>query len=77
MPAGWVTRLPSAGPVRSARRPARHVVGPDAARRRRRPVRAGASAPIVEAMRTEVTCGQYLDMVAQAHPLEAGSGDRR
>ena len=25
--------------------------------------------PIVKAMRTEVTCGQYLDMVAQAHPL--------
>ena len=25
--------------------------------------------PIVEAMRTEVTAGQYLDMVAQAHPL--------
>jgi geranylgeranyl diphosphate synthase type I len=25
--------------------------------------------PIVEAMRTEVTGGQYLDMVAQAHPL--------
>jgi len=25
--------------------------------------------PIVEAMRTEVTCGQYLDMVAQAHQL--------
>jgi geranylgeranyl diphosphate synthase, type I len=25
--------------------------------------------PIVEAMRTEVTCGQSLDMVAQAHPL--------
>ncbi len=25
--------------------------------------------PIVEAMRTEVTCGQYLDVVAQAHPL--------
>ncbi len=25
--------------------------------------------PIVEAMRTEVTSGQYLDMVAQAHPL--------
>jgi geranylgeranyl diphosphate synthase type I len=25
--------------------------------------------PIVEAMRTEVTCGQYLDIVAQAHPL--------
>ena len=33
--------------------------------------------PIVEAMRTEVTCGQYLDMVAQAHPLRtARSGDR-
>jgi geranylgeranyl diphosphate synthase, type I len=25
--------------------------------------------PIVEAMRTEVTCGQYLDILAQAHPL--------
>jgi geranylgeranyl diphosphate synthase type I len=25
--------------------------------------------PIVEAMRTEVTCRQYLDIVAQAHPL--------
>jgi geranylgeranyl diphosphate synthase type I len=25
--------------------------------------------PILEAMRTEVTCGQYLDIVAQAHPL--------
>jgi geranylgeranyl diphosphate synthase, type I len=25
--------------------------------------------PIVEAMRTEVTCGQYLDIMAQAHPL--------
>ena len=25
--------------------------------------------PIVDAMRTEVTCGQYLDIVAQAHPL--------
>jgi geranylgeranyl diphosphate synthase type I len=25
--------------------------------------------PIIEAMRTEVTCGQYLDIVAQAHPL--------
>ena len=25
--------------------------------------------PIVEAMRVEVTCGQYLDIVAQAHPL--------
>ena len=26
--------------------------------------------PIVEAMRTEVTCGQYLDIVAQSHPLQ-------
>jgi geranylgeranyl diphosphate synthase, type I len=26
--------------------------------------------PLLELMRTEVTCGQYLDMVAQAHPLE-------
>ncbi len=25
--------------------------------------------PIAEAMRVEVTCGQYLDIVAQAHPL--------
>ncbi len=25
--------------------------------------------PIVEAMRTEVTCGQFLDIIAQAHPL--------
>jgi geranylgeranyl diphosphate synthase type I len=25
--------------------------------------------PVVEAMRTEVTCGQYLDVVAQTHPL--------
>jgi len=25
--------------------------------------------PILEAMRTEVTCGQYLDVVAQVHPL--------
>lgn len=25
--------------------------------------------PIVEAMRTEVTCGQFLDIVAQSHPL--------
>jgi geranylgeranyl diphosphate synthase, type I len=29
----------------------------------------GRALPIVEAMRTEVTCGQYLDIVAQAHPL--------
>jgi geranylgeranyl diphosphate synthase type I len=29
--------------------------------------------PIVEAMRTEVTCGQFLDVVAQAHPLASAS----
>ncbi|MBA3528243.1 MAG: polyprenyl synthetase family protein, partial [Propionibacteriaceae bacterium] len=29
--------------------------------------------PILEAMRTEVTCGQYLDVVAQAHRLPADS----
>jgi geranylgeranyl diphosphate synthase type I len=29
--------------------------------------------PIVEAMRTEVTCGQFLDVVAQAHPLASTS----
>jgi len=28
--------------------------------------------PLVEAMRVEVTCGQYLDVVAQAQPLHAG-----
>ncbi|HET9873862.1 MAG TPA: polyprenyl synthetase family protein [Propionibacteriaceae bacterium] len=27
--------------------------------------------PVVEAMRTEVTCGQYLDVLAQVHPLRA------
>nr|WP_231930559.1 polyprenyl synthetase family protein [Friedmanniella luteola] len=27
--------------------------------------------PVAEAMRTEVTCGQYLDIVAQAQPLRA------
>jgi geranylgeranyl diphosphate synthase type I len=34
--------------------------------------------PILETMRTEVTCGQYLDVVAQAHPLRrpAEAGDR-
>ena len=26
--------------------------------------------PILQAMRTEVTCGQYLDVLAQAHPLD-------
>lgn len=30
--------------------------------------------PVVEAMRTEVTCGQYLDMLAQARPLRADVG---
>ncbi len=32
-----------------------------------------AGSPIVQAMRTEVTCGQYLDVVAQARPLPAGA----
>lgn len=34
--------------------------------------------PLAEAMRTEVTCGQFLDMVAQAHPLPPpeGGGNR-
>jgi geranylgeranyl diphosphate synthase type I len=31
--------------------------------------------PLVEAMRVEVTCGQYLDLVAQAQPLHAGAVD--
>ena len=35
--------------------------------------------PVVDAMRTEVTCGQYLDVVAQARPLPepsaSGSGE--
>jgi geranylgeranyl diphosphate synthase, type I len=31
--------------------------------------------PVVEAMRTEVTCGQYLDVVAQVQPLHAGPGE--
>ncbi len=31
--------------------------------------------PIVEAMRTEVTCGQYLDIVAQAQPLRPNAPD--
>jgi geranylgeranyl diphosphate synthase type I len=32
--------------------------------------------PILETMRTEVTCGQYLDVVAQAHPLRrSATGD--
>ena len=29
----------------------------------------GRALPLLEAMRTEVTCGQYLDVVAQAQPL--------
>jgi geranylgeranyl diphosphate synthase type I len=31
--------------------------------------------PVVEAMRSEVTCGQYLDVVAQVQPLHAGTGE--
>lgn len=30
--------------------------------------------PLLQAMRTEVTCGQYLDVVAQAQPLRAEPG---
>jgi len=30
--------------------------------------------PVAEAMRTEVTCGQFLDIVAQAQPLHDDSG---
>jgi geranylgeranyl diphosphate synthase type I len=30
--------------------------------------------PLLDAMRTEVTCGQYLDVVAQAQPLIAADG---
>ncbi len=33
------------------------------------PVALDAATPIAEVMRTEVTCGQYLDIVAQAQPL--------
>ncbi len=42
------------------------------------PVALRAALPIVESMRTEVTCGQYLDIVAQAQPLrpDDGSGER-
>ena len=38
-----------------------------------RPAAMAAAMPIVDAMRTEVTCGQYLDVVAQAHPLRASA----
>lgn len=31
--------------------------------------------PVLEAMRTEVTCGQYLDVVAQAQPLSEVASD--
>jgi geranylgeranyl diphosphate synthase type I len=31
----------------------------------------GRATPVAEAMRTEVTCGQYLDIIAQAQPLGA------
>jgi geranylgeranyl diphosphate synthase, type I len=34
-----------------------------------------AAAPIAETMRTEVTAGQYLDVVAQVRPLEDTPGD--
>ncbi|HET9647190.1 MAG TPA: polyprenyl synthetase family protein [Microlunatus sp.] len=30
--------------------------------------------PVIEAMRTEVTCGQYLDVVAQVQPLRLDNG---
>jgi geranylgeranyl diphosphate synthase type I len=33
--------------------------------------------PVVEAMRTEVTGGQYLDMLAQARPFGSGAPDLR
>jgi geranylgeranyl diphosphate synthase type I len=33
--------------------------------------------PIIEAMRTEVTCGQFLDVVAQAQPLASASASGR
>ena len=70
MPAGWVTRLLSARPVRSCsatcwscgRLKCCTAPGVEQSALER-------ALPIVEAMRTEVTCGQYLDMVAQAHPL--------
>jgi geranylgeranyl diphosphate synthase, type I len=32
-----------------------------------------AALPLLETMRTEVTCGQYLDVVAQAQPVGAGT----
>jgi len=32
------------------------------------------ASPVAEAMRTEVTCGQFLDIVAQAQPLHDDSG---
>ena len=70
--AGWLGRLGCLRQSRCdlARRPAL-MVGSDAAA----PAWSSAlerALPIVEAMRTEVTCGQYLDMVAQAHPLRSG-----
>lgn len=34
-----------------------------------------AGAPIAELMRTEVTAGQYLDVVAQVRPLDSSPGD--
>ncbi len=34
-----------------------------------------AALPLVQAMRTEVTCGQYLDVLAQVHPLHPATGN--
>ncbi len=36
-----------------------------------------AALPLVQAMRTEVTCGQYLDVLAQVHPLHPATGSAR
>nr|WP_275588532.1 polyprenyl synthetase family protein [Microlunatus panaciterrae] len=40
------------------------------------PVALGRALPVLEAMRTEVTCGQFLDVVAQAQPTN-GHGRQR
>ena len=39
------------------------------------PTTLAAGAPIAELMRTEVTSGQYLDVVAQVRPLDDSPGD--
>jgi len=42
------------------------------------PATAAATYAVAQRMRTEVTCGQYLDVAAQSHPLDAGAdGDHR